>query len=472
MMVLSRQEFITAIAPAILAGVIAVVAPPAPVVGVLAILAFLTLVMRWPMLGWLLVVLTYPFIYLQFFLGRTINIPYVDALAILTLAAVIIRTIATSDWKSQISNLKSQIRFPPGLLPFLLFLAAAALSLTNTDDVALGVKFLFRPLAFFYLMYVVLPWVLIDRPEHLFRTFRALFVVGCIAAAMGIWSLVFPPEPGAFRRAVPIVIHGMTPLGTNHNLIAEVLVSVIPIGFVLAARARGLRRRWYVVGTALLALVTLLTFSRNGWITLAIESVIVMTAIARARRVSWRRILRWAVPIVATAAVVVGVFSTTSIARSSNRNRIQLTQIAIAEFREHPWVGAGVGTFIEAVSRDRWYIADFGKPQEAHGLVQKLLAETGTFGLLMFAALLGTILARIIRVLRHPNTDAAWHPILLALLCSAAGSIVFQLFNTSYFVSKLWLPLGIALAAAHLAERGIALHREDASRAEVPAGQC
>jgi hypothetical protein len=38
------------------------------------------------------------------------------------------------------------------------------------------------------------------------------------------------------------------------------------------------------------------------------------------------------------------------------------------------------------------------------------------------------------------------------LTLSSGGSIIFQLFNTSYFVSKLWLPLGIALAAARLAE--------------------
>ncbi|MDP3771638.1 MAG: O-antigen ligase family protein [bacterium] len=451
-------------APALVAGALAILLPSSPFFGVLAIVVLIVAFAVWPMLGWSLVVLAYPFIYLQLFIGSEINIPYVDLFAMLTFTGVMLRWFALrirgvrDDHSSFIIHHSSF----PGVVPFLLFILTAAFSLMNVEHLALGVKYLLRPLTFFYLMFIVLPVVIVNTPRRLFTTFRLLFVVGIAAAAMGIWSLAFPSEPGVFRRAVPIAIFGTTPLGTNHNLIAEVLVSVIPIGIVLAAFAHERLRRWYVVGTAALALVTLLTFSRNGWLTLAVEGLVLLVAVARDRGMSWRRMMTFAAPAIAIAVLAVGLFSMSAIAQSSNINRIRLTEIALAQFQEHPIVGAGVGTFIEAVKRDRWYVGDFGQPQEAHGLIQKLLAETGALGLITFFALLASIIGYIVRVYRMSAIAEHWRLILLALGCSAFGSIVFQLFNTSYFVSKLWLPLGIALAAARLAERGIALRREDA----------
>ncbi len=335
------REFIrNAGAPAIVAGALAIVVPSFPLIGSLTIALLLMLFAVWPMLGWSLVVLTYPFIYLQLFVGRTINIPYVDLLAMLTFVGVAIRFVVNRMRGRSAYGLQLTAYGFPGLVPFLLFIAVAALSLLNVDDLATGVKFLFRPLTFFYLMFIVLPVVVIDSPRRLFTTFRIMFFVGMLAAAMGIWSMLFPPEPGAFRRAVPIIVHGMTPLGTNHNLIAEVLVSVVPIGAILAMFAGARARRWYVVGTIMLAAVALLTFSRNGWLTLAVEGIVLLVAIARDRGVSWRRIATATAPIALVVALAIGVFSATTVARSSNVNRLRLTEIALAQFREHPRIGA------------------------------------------------------------------------------------------------------------------------------------
>ncbi|MFH1430139.1 MAG: O-antigen ligase family protein [Candidatus Uhrbacteria bacterium] len=442
--------------PAVIAGVAALFIGRPSVLGIIALLLAIGFTAWKPMIGWVLTVLAYPFIYLQLFVGGSVNVPYVDLFAMIT--AVGLAAHLAWQWKyGRPSSLAKGKLNLPGILPFVLFIAAAALSLIHVADLGGGVKFLFRPLTFFYLMFIALPAFVIDRPKRLFTTLRVMFVVGCIAAAMGAWSLVFPLDPGGLRRAVPIIVYGMTPLGTNHNLIAEVLVSIIPIGMVLALFASGAVRRWYVVGTVLFGVVTLLTFSRNGWLTLAVEGVVLLIAIAKLYGWSWKRIARYAVPAVAVVLIAIGAFSMTSVARSSNTNRMRLTEIALEQFLDHPFIGGGVGTFREVVGRDRWYVADFGEPQEAHGLIQKLLAETGILGLTAFLALLAAIVRYIIRVYRSTASTPQWRVILLALLCSTFGSIVFQLFNTSYFVSKLWLPLGIAVAAARLAERGIAL---------------
>jgi O-antigen ligase len=143
---------------------------------------------------------------------------------------------------------------------------------------------------------------------------------------------------------------------------------------------------------------------------------------------------------------------TSEVVRSSNRNRLALTEIALENFYKHPVIGNGAGTFVEQVSQERWYIVDYGSPSEAHGVIQKLLAETGLLGFLTFFVLLGYALSRLVKIYRKMPQGAPFKNIILALLLSSFGCIVFQLFQTSYFVSKFWLPLGIALAAGRLAE--------------------
>ena len=80
---------------------------------------------------------------------------------------------------------------------------------------------------------------------------------------------------------------------------------------------------------------------------------------------------------------------------------------------------------------------------DAHGLIQKMLVETGLFGLLAFVSFLGWVVWTLIKRVR----DDVFYQ---ALLCMVAGALVFQLFNTSYLNSVLWLPIGMALAGVAL----------------------
>ena len=112
-------------------GALAITVPYSITVPTLVVGACLAITIARPMAGWLLVVLAYPFIYLQLFLGATVNIPYVDAFALLTSIAVGIRLLAT--WRRTWTW--PRIGPLPGLLPCLAFLAVGALSLTNLPEV-------------------------------------------------------------------------------------------------------------------------------------------------------------------------------------------------------------------------------------------------------------------------------------------------------------------------------------------------
>ncbi|MBI4434144.1 O-antigen ligase family protein [Candidatus Uhrbacteria bacterium] len=443
----SPNAALTVIAPALLAGVVAAVVPPIPVLWAMGVMALFVLIGGRPMVGLVLMVLTFPFLAYEVTIGA-FHVPPVDCIALATALAVGGR-YAWTWWRT---GVRPAVVPMPGLPAFFALVAIGMLSLLHTDDVWGSAKFLARPIIFFYLMFVALPLQILDTPQRVVRVLHAMFVVGVVVAAMGTWSLALPVEPGALRRAVPIAIAGIAPLGTNHNLLAEVLVSVIPVGVALAAIHEGMARRWILGAVVWCTAIALATFSRNAWLTLAVEGVVGLVAYAYARGVLHRRLVGAGLLIACGALLGVGLLSLTGVAQSSNRNRIQLTEIAWEQFRAHPWAGSGVGTFTDAVRRDRWYIADFGQPLDAHGFVQKLLAETGVLGLLAYCALLATVVRTMVRAYMGTASTSPWRVVLLALLCSVVGSIVFQAFNTSYFVAKLWLPIGIALAAARLAE--------------------
>ncbi len=447
--------------------IVALVAPWQYVLGTIATVLILLFFFRFITFGLYLMVLLYPFIYLQLFIGQNINVPYVDVIAMIVFFSWAVRSIFFPPYGGLhfIKNLGKGTKLSfenfPGLVFFLMFFAASLLSLINAENVLYSLKYIFRPLTFFYLMFVVLPYNVINSKKVLLNVLRIFYGVGIFVALMGLWSILFSENTGILRRALPLPIFGVPILGTNHNLIAEVLISVIPIGFILIWEAKEIWfKKLLITGVLLMAAINLLTFSRTGWIALAFELLILVLIKYRKNIRSYFE-LGLVVMLILSPLLVYGyIFLTSEIVRSSNMNRLALTKIALETFIKHPVVGAGAGTFIEQVAMNRWYIVNFGNPSEAHGVVQKLLAETGLLGFLTFFALLGFILWRLYGVYKKIPESSSYKYIILALIITSVGSIIFQFFNTAYFVSKMWLPLGVALAAARLArEEGLAIEK-------------
>lgn len=439
---------------------IAIAAPWEYLIGILAVFLIFLFFFKFIDVGIYLIALFYPLIYFQLWIGRDINVPYVDLLAMFVFVAWVARSIFLPPYggltlikKWAKGEAKLTFENFPGILFFVLFIFASCLSLINAENLLYSIKYILRPLTFFYLMFVIVPYNVINSRKILFRVFWILYFLGLFVAGMGFWSILTSEVPGLLRRAVPVAIFGVSILGTNHNLIAEVLISVIPVAFILIWEVKEfIVKKFLILGLLFMIIINLLTFSRTGWIALALELGLLVIIKYRKNIKNIAQLGAVLFLIVSPVLVYMYLFMTSEIVRISNLNRIALTKIAIETFGKHPIVGAGAGTFVEQVARDKWYIIDFGEPSEAHGVVQKLLAESGILGFATFFALLGYVMWILIRAYRRLETDSSWKYIILALILSSFGSIVFQLFNTSYFVSKLWFPLGIALAAARLAE--------------------
>jgi len=443
-----QQKFLYFLAAALLLGALAVFVRPEAVWGFLALVVAVIILVQRPAWGIYAMAALHPFIYWQIFFGGDLNVPYVDVVALLLFVAWVIKVVVEYLRGGQPLTAKNF----PGFGLFVLFFIAGALSLINAPDWLAGLKYLLRPLSFFYLMFVLLPFNLIRDLKILKNTLWILYGVGMVAALMGLWSLIFPASHELLRRALPPLFNGFNPLGSSHNVLAEVLVSIIPLGWLLfETDGPGRRQRWLFLGLILMIVINLMTFSRAGWLALALEAV--MLAVFYYRR-HWRKIvgvLAAVVVLLWPLWLLVGQFLSSPTVQSSNTNRWQLTEIAWQSFKAHPLIGAGAGTFIQQVAQDEWYLLDFGSPLEAHGVVQKLMAEMGILGLLTFAALLGYCFWYLWRTYRHLPPQSNWRLVILCLGMSAAGSAFFQLFNTSYFISKMWLPIGVAMAGCQLA---------------------
>lgn len=119
---------------------------------------------------------------------------------------------------------------------------------------------------------------------------------------------------------------------------------------------------------------------------------------------------------------------------STSRARIQVWQVAIQAFREHPWTGVGSGGF------EQYYLLHTSGgvyPSEighAHNLLLNLLAESGLLGTTGFLLLWGTV---FLFLWRRRDVDA---------LLFLASSVVLNLVDYTWFSAGVHYPLWVGIA--------------------------
>ena len=93
------------------------------------------------------------------------------------------------------------------------------------------------------------------------------------------------------------------------------------------------------------------------------------------------------------------------------------------------------------------FIAKYGAPLDSHGFGQKLLAENGLVGTVFFLIFIFLIFRKLYRgIFQYIEHDK----LLLPLSLAAAGGFFYQVFNTSYYKGRIWLPIALALVALEI----------------------
>lgn len=391
---------------------------------------------------------TYPMTNLQLVYGP-INTPVVDVFAAIAVAAWILRVGAS--WMTGESHPRNIDWW--GLPIWGAWVGLAILSTAFSWEIIERIRFTIRPLAFFYLAYVLVPLNTIRTKEMLVRLLWILYGLGVVIATYGFYGFAASlRNPNIPRRVVPIDILGYAPIGTNHSIIAQVMLVSIPIGLYLLYRVHDVRKQQFVfLGMLFMSAALVFTFSRTGWLGLGLEMIIFAVL---QHREKLRQAVRYMFGLFLIALPVVLYmlyfsFATDTV-QSSNENRLLLNDVALEMFVESPIWGAGPGTFMHRLGLNKIYVQEFGTPIDSHGFIQKVGSELGVLGLLIYIGFLAYVLYTLANAWREDKKHMENSLLLLAMILLVSGSIFAQLFQTSYYIAEFWVPMGIAVAAARI----------------------
>lgn len=344
----------------------------------------------------------------------------------------------------------------PGIQWFALFVGSALVSLINVppEERVDSLKYVAHFLLLFYFGYLLLAANVVDTKKLWRQSLVTLASVGFLAALMGAISLVLGVwSGGGFHRAVPFAIFGWAPFGDQHIFLAEVITTTVPIFLFFWRQATDPQRKKQLAMAAwFVAIIGFLTLSRAGWVTMFAEAVLFfyLTRHENFWHEVWGVSRRGLVVVLPILLYFVYFLLTSPVVASSTSTRLSLTDMALFLFREHPLVGQGVGTFTNRVVEFKIYTTEFGEALDAQGVVQKLLAEQGLLGLGTFVLFVGWIVLTILRRYRSEDYTAEARGAYFVSLFLLASPLIFQLFNTQYYTSKMWIPIALALAQSIL----------------------
>ncbi|MGZ5440490.1 MAG: O-antigen ligase family protein [Thermoanaerobaculia bacterium] len=258
---------------------------------------------------------------------------------------------------------------------------------------------------------------------------------------------------------------------SDANFYGQILVMVIPLALSLASTAT--RRRWQVFWVAVATLITggvLMTYSRGAMLALTVMTAIILASM----RV---KVMRVALATAAMVALLLAMpgnvgrrFMTfeTFLPRhryyvptdSSFEKRKLLLATTTRMFADHPILGVGAGnftTFFPQYSNEAGSPAEHfyrsGELEHPHSVYLELGAETGSIGLILFAAIVGTAFAQLRRGRqRLVDLGHRTHEIRigLGLAMALCAYLVTSMFLHGYTQRYFWLLLALAAAVSRL----------------------
>ncbi len=341
----------------------------------------------------------------------------------------------------------------PLLLPFCLLIIAHLISGFSEGEPAWGelLKYVMRYLVFVYLTSIALVVNFVRSKKRLIDALIVLLMVGVFFAFDGLRNMISFDGGFSLSRAMPGPILEVNPLGGNQHSLAEVELIAIGCGLALTSLIKaGQWKRIIQAACALMGAIVILTFSRTAWIIVPIQLAILFSTIWRDAFKKYARELLLVGLLILPLAGIQLTYSLSSGAISSIDSRSMITDIAYELFVGSPWIGVGAGTFVDRVAHTEAYGIEFGAALDAHGLLQKVAAETGLLGLAALALVFLALFNEMRYVYHkltpgHPETEAY-----LYLVVGMIGMIGYELTSTTYWTPRLWLPIGLVLAAGRI----------------------
>lgn len=381
---------------------------------------------------------------------------------------------------------------PPLVLPFVIFIFAAAVSITVAQSLidSLGelTKWL-EMLAAYWLVALMLD------PTRATRLLGVMFVAGASQAALGAYQYYFRAGPEGF-----LLFGGanLRAYGTfeQPNPYAGYLGLLLPLAFGVtlslaqaswlargrddaAARASWFARSGFLAlaggASALMLAALFFSYSRGAW--LGVTAALGITALLTLVRS--KRAARWALVLTALVLISVGLgqinvvpdviaqrfatvgdyfgFEDVRGVRANEDNyalveRRAHWQAALDMFEAAPWLGVGFGNY--AAAYPRFALPKWDDPLgHAHNYYLNILAETGALGFAAFTLLWGAVFWQSARGVRRAR---GWRIGVAAGIFGMLVALSIHNFFDNLFVHAMHIQVGLALGLGEIITRAYA----------------
>ncbi len=382
--------------------------------------------------------------------GGTIDVGLGELIAIVVMMGWALRILFASDPDTRVS---ARPWLPLGMSFGLIVLAHLASVFSGAlPDPWLVIKYALRPVAFVYIAAVALPANFIRSWRRMDEVCLSLVLLGSWFAFDGLRSL-FMLQGDAFGlyRTHPLMVFGLNPLGGNHHALAELMVLVAPLALALGERAhKGESKTRFRLLAGCFWTIALLTFARAAWFVTFLQLGTLSFLVGR----DWIRVHRSSLRWIGLAAIPTLFymiwFSWKPAVADSSSARLLLLDVAWSIFRDHPLLGVGAGTFPDRLSHVWAFAVEFGAAEDAHGMLQKVAAETGLLGLVSLGStfvLFGVQVRKQWRRIASAMADKRWFA---CMIVSALGTLSYQLFSTSLWTPRTWISVGLVCGGIRL----------------------
>jgi O-antigen ligase len=351
-----------------------------------------------------------------------------------------------------------RLRSPSLLLPALLFLGAALLSVPIAENEAEAAsKFLL--VAGSLMVYLLISMLLTDW-QRLWPVLASLVVVGLVVGAHAVYQYaVGDVSRVGFVSDTGTVEYRIASFFPHPNQLAGFLGLLVPVALgVFALRRSALLRTACLVVAALGVLVVVLTYSRG-----ALVALIALPLVLIRHKHSWPVIAGVLVLLVLLAPDVWRgrVAEVASLDRPEIATRLDFWRASVEMFDANPVAGVGLNGFADAYldleQPGRTYLGGgfLDPPETAHNLYLNTAAEQGLIGLSALALLIVAFFALCLRLRR--SADARTRTMGLAL--GGAGVVLFvhNVFDVTFLDPKTstlaWALIGVGGALDQMERR-------------------
>jgi hypothetical protein len=377
------------------------------------------------------------------------EVPFIDLLALLGLFFFFVYKF--KDYFTSYHPRKISLPFFGAF--FVFFLITIISALLNSGTLG-SVWYSIRWILFFYLAFVVFPFNVLGDLRSLKKTLIFIVLGGFLVALMGLVSLFLQDFSDTFFRAQPLYLFGDWIFGQNYNLLAEFLIISSFLALSLKYFYKSFRvSRFLDVLFVFFILINLLTFGRTAWLTILLQAVTYFSVyylIIKRERINVRDFLVALFFImILISPFFIRALSLQEANFSSTQNRVLLTKISLEALSSKPFFGYGGGKFVNLVDDNTRFVAKYGDPLDSHGFGQKIIAEHGSLGAISFLVFLFLVFRKMyLGVIKSKK----YYKLLLPLFVASLGGYFYQLFNTSYYKGRVWLPITLTLVAISILE--------------------